>query len=112
MLRVNIREPRFEYDDNDPAGFRPGVFRFGKLLGARRLGTSVYELPPGQSVCPYHYEYGEEEWLSVRPAISPRKTACNDMKVMRSRTARRCPRYCALSTSSATSTNVMVGRTP
>ena len=23
----------------------------------------MYELAPGQSICPYHYEYGEEEWL-------------------------------------------------
>jgi uncharacterized cupin superfamily protein len=29
------------------------------------LGGSVYELPPGQSNCPYHYEYGNEEWLIV-----------------------------------------------
>jgi uncharacterized cupin superfamily protein len=72
MQRVNIREPKFEYDDKDPAGFRPGMFRFGKLLGAQKLGTSVYELPPGQSICPYHYEYGEEEWVVVlagRPTL-------------------------------------------
>ena len=31
----------------------------------RAVGTSVYELPPGQSICPYHYEYAEEEWLVV-----------------------------------------------
>jgi len=29
------------------------------------LGATVYELPPGQSNCPYHYEYGNEEWLIV-----------------------------------------------
>ncbi len=23
---------------------------------------SLYELPPGQAVCPYHYEYADEEW--------------------------------------------------
>ena len=28
-------------------------------------GISVYELPPGQAVCPYHFEVGEEEWLLV-----------------------------------------------
>jgi uncharacterized cupin superfamily protein len=65
MQRVNIGAPVFEYDDEDPDGFRAGMFRFGKLLNARQLGTSVYELPPGQSICPYHYEYGEEEWLLV-----------------------------------------------
>ena len=38
----------------------------------RRPGTSVYELPPGQQICPYHYEYPEEEWLIVlqgRPTL-------------------------------------------
>ena len=25
----------------------------------------MYELPPGQALCPYHYEYAEEEWLIV-----------------------------------------------
>lgn len=39
--------------------------RFGKRLGAAMIGGSVYELPPGQSICPYHYEYGNEEWLIV-----------------------------------------------
>jgi uncharacterized cupin superfamily protein len=65
MRRVNIREPEFTVDPDDPDGFRAGMFRFGSLLGASRLGTSVYELPPGQQICPYHYEYGEEEWLLV-----------------------------------------------
>ena len=37
--------------------------RFGPKIGATQLGGSVYELPPGQSICPYHYEYPEEEWL-------------------------------------------------
>lgn len=72
MKRVNIREPKFEYDDGHPEGFRRGLFRLGKLLGATEVGTSVYELPPGQAICPYHYEYGEEEWLLVlegRPTL-------------------------------------------
>jgi uncharacterized cupin superfamily protein len=65
VKRVNIAEPSFAYDDTDPDGFRGGMFRFGSLVGAEELGTSVYELPPGQSICPYHYEYAEEEWLIV-----------------------------------------------
>ena len=65
MQRVNIAEPPFAYDADDPDGFRGGMFRFGSLVGAEQLGTSVYELPPGQSICPYHYEYAEEEWLVV-----------------------------------------------
>jgi uncharacterized cupin superfamily protein len=39
--------------------------RLGPGLGAEQMGTSVYEIPPGQALCPYHYEYAEEEWLLV-----------------------------------------------
>jgi uncharacterized cupin superfamily protein len=39
--------------------------RVGSQLGAARTGLSVYELPPGQAVGPYHYEDPEEEWLLV-----------------------------------------------
>jgi len=66
MQRINIASPRFEYDAEDPEGFRSGMARLGKLLaGAEDSGITVYELPPGQAVCPYHYEAGEEEWLLV-----------------------------------------------
>lgn len=72
MRKVNIAAPEFKYDDADPDGFRAGMFRFGKQLGAEETGTSVYELPPGQAICPYHYEHAEEEWLIVlegRPTL-------------------------------------------
>ncbi len=40
---------------------------------------SLYELPPGQALCPYHYEYAEEEWvlaLEGRPTVrTPEGTA-------------------------------------
>jgi uncharacterized cupin superfamily protein len=36
-----------------------------KTFGAERSGATLYEIPPGQSVCPYHYELAEEEWLLV-----------------------------------------------
>jgi uncharacterized cupin superfamily protein len=66
MKRINIAAPEFEYDGGDPEGFRSGLARLGKLLGGpEESGISVYELPPGQAVCPYHYEVGEEEWLLV-----------------------------------------------
>jgi uncharacterized cupin superfamily protein len=65
MKRVNIAASVFEYDAEDPEGFKVGMARLGKELGAERTGISVYEIPPGQSICPYHYEIGEEEWLLV-----------------------------------------------
>src|SRR5436305_4661576 len=72
MARIPISAPAFEYDDTDPEGFRCGMVRVGKVVGAKLTGASVYELPPGQTLCPYHYEYGEEEWVLVldgRPSI-------------------------------------------
>jgi uncharacterized cupin superfamily protein len=65
MTRLNIANPNFTYDDDDPAGYRAGMHRLGTELGAERTGMSVYELPPGEKLCPYHYEWGEEEWLLV-----------------------------------------------
>jgi uncharacterized cupin superfamily protein len=62
---LNIGAPDFHYDADDPDGFKAGMARVGPLLGARQLGASIYELPPGQAICPYHYEYAEEEWLLV-----------------------------------------------
>ena len=67
MRRLNIAPPEFSYDQGDPEGFRSGMLRLGPLLGA-----SVYEIAPGQAICPFHYEYAEEEWLLVlegRPTV-------------------------------------------
>lgn len=36
------------------------------------MGATLYELPPGQRICPYHYHYNDEEWLLVlegRPTL-------------------------------------------
>jgi uncharacterized cupin superfamily protein len=65
VRRVDLNRLEPEYDDADPDGYRAGMDRFGERLGAVMLGGSVYELPPQQSNCPYHYEYGNEEWLIV-----------------------------------------------
>jgi uncharacterized cupin superfamily protein len=65
MKRINIASPAFDFDPEDPDGFRAGHLPLRKLLGAEQTGISVYELPPGQAICPYHYELGEEEWLLV-----------------------------------------------
>jgi uncharacterized cupin superfamily protein len=62
---VNVGDLACEPDGSDPPGFQALAKRFGPLIGAERLGATVYELPEGQSNCPYHYEYGREEWLFV-----------------------------------------------
>ena len=65
MERFKLDAAQPEYDSSDPDGYHAGMDRFGPKIGATQMGGSVYELPPGQSICPYHYEYPEEEWLTV-----------------------------------------------
>jgi uncharacterized cupin superfamily protein len=62
---VNLYDISVEGDPSDPPGYRRGMASFGPSIGAERLGGSVYELDPGDSVSPYHYEGVEEEWLLV-----------------------------------------------
>ena len=64
MLKFNVLAASLEYDQSDPEGYRAGSNRFGPKIGAKRIGATVYEIPPGQALCPYHYE-SEEEWLLV-----------------------------------------------
>ena len=71
-MTVNLFELEVARDEGDPPGYDTGYVRVGPLVGATKLGLSVYELPPGQSICPYHYENAEEEWLIVlvgRPTL-------------------------------------------
>jgi uncharacterized cupin superfamily protein len=65
MSELNLFDVEPTWDEGDPDGYNAGYVRVGPLIGAKDLGLSVYELPPGQSICPYHYEYGFDEWLIV-----------------------------------------------
>ena len=62
---VNLHDVELSRDDDDPKGYEAGYARLGPLLGSERLGATIYELEQGNSNCPYHYEYGNEEWLLV-----------------------------------------------
>jgi len=65
VRRVNLASIECEPRPQLPEGFRRNSTRVGAALGAARTGLSVYELPPGQAIGPYHYENPEEEWLLV-----------------------------------------------
>ena len=72
MRKINLDELEIAYGDDDPEGYRVGHSRFGPQIGASAMGATVYELNEGQSICPYHYEYGCEEWAIVlrgRPTL-------------------------------------------
>jgi uncharacterized cupin superfamily protein len=64
MRTFNIFDAPVCYEPSAPEPYAIGQSRFGPQIGARRMGATLYELPPGQSLCPYHYE-SEEEWLLV-----------------------------------------------
>ena len=64
MSWPNVYRLACQYDQADPEGYRSGIARVGAAAGGKALVVKLYEIPPGESVCPYHYEY-EEEWLLV-----------------------------------------------
>lgn len=65
MNRISLAKSDVEFDPADPEGFKAGMLRPGPELGAKNSGATFYELPPGEALCPYHYEWAEEEWLLV-----------------------------------------------
>lgn len=72
MSRVNLFDVDVQADEDEPPGYGARRARVGPLVGGEQLGLSVYEVPPGLSICPYHYENAEEEWLIVlagRPTL-------------------------------------------
>ena len=82
-LPVNLLEVETEGDEGDPEGYRARAVRVGPLIGASALGATVYDLDPGESVCPYHYEWGNEEWLIVlegRPTLRDEEDDEHELK--------------------------------
>jgi uncharacterized cupin superfamily protein len=72
MSRANVFEPDLEPGPDDPPGFRTRGAEVGRQAGSRRLGASLYELPPREALCPYHWHEANEEMaivLSGRPSI-------------------------------------------
>ena len=64
MPTANVFTAEFEYDDDDPDGYRSGAALISRLAGGKENVVKAFQVPPGQSICPYHYEY-VEEWLLV-----------------------------------------------
>ena len=63
MKVFNLFSGELDRDDDDPPGYSCGYKRLGPILGASLIGATLLDLDPGNSNCPYHYEYGREEWL-------------------------------------------------
>jgi uncharacterized cupin superfamily protein len=61
---ANLFNPRFDGDQDRP-GFSYRRARLARQAGARELGASLYEFPPGQATFPYHAHTANEELLVV-----------------------------------------------
>jgi uncharacterized cupin superfamily protein len=81
VSEVNLVSVPVQKDDDDPDGYNTSYARVGPLVGGASLGLSVYELPAGQSICPYHYETGEEEWLVALVGAPTLRTPDGDFEL-------------------------------
>jgi uncharacterized cupin superfamily protein len=71
MTTPNLFQPDFG-ERNEQPGFAHRRARLGRQAGSANLGASLYELDPGEAVCPYHWHAAEEEMLVVvsgRPSL-------------------------------------------
>jgi uncharacterized cupin superfamily protein len=70
---ANVYEPDFESPPHGvPAPFTRRQARVAAEAGARDLGATVYDLRPGEAICPLHTHHGNEELLIVlsgRPTL-------------------------------------------
>ena len=87
---MNLFEAELAFDEDDPVGYHTAYLRTAPILGGKNIAFNVFELPPGQSVCPYHYESTEEEWIIVltgRPTVR----TCRESEVISSSMVTRPP---------------------
>jgi uncharacterized cupin superfamily protein len=68
---ANVYEPDWDAERDEPP-YRWRRSRIGRQTGARRLGASLFEVPPGAATFPLHIHHANEEMLVVvagRPTL-------------------------------------------
>jgi uncharacterized cupin superfamily protein len=65
LLAIDVAPLPVDPGDGAAASARGRGRRVGPLLGARTWAATVWELAPGESSAPYHYESRREEWALV-----------------------------------------------
>lgn len=68
---MNINDADFD-DIREGDGFRSVRARLARQLGARMVGASLWEVPPGEAAYPYHWHVSQEEIVVVlegRPSL-------------------------------------------
>ena len=69
-------------DGTDEPGFRNRERPIGETLGAQKLGGTIYLIEPGQRICPYHWHFGEEEWLLVLDGTVTLRTPAGERELV------------------------------
>ena len=64
--RFNLVRRQLRLRRDQPEGYRRGHARVGEAIGSRRIGGTVYELPPGESAG--HHYAGVDQWLTSSTA--------------------------------------------
>jgi uncharacterized cupin superfamily protein len=70
----NVFEPDWDANRDDPP-FQWRRARLGRQAGARELGASLFDVPPGSATFPLHAHYANEEMVIVlagRPTLTDR----------------------------------------
>ena len=62
---MNLRDCEVGRLDELPDGFEHLAARVRPAVGGDQIGCSLYELPPGEQLWPYHWHLGNEEWAVV-----------------------------------------------
>ncbi len=65
METFNLFDGETDEGPAEAPGYRCRAARVGAKLGAVHLGMSIYDLPAGEAIGPYHFEWTDEEWLIV-----------------------------------------------
>ena len=72
---INLFDPSWEEERDEPEGFRARRLYFARTLGAEQIGASLWEIEPGQSNMPYHAHHANEELLVVLAGAPTLRTA-------------------------------------
>jgi uncharacterized cupin superfamily protein len=62
---VNLRDCEVQVAEELPTGFRHLRASIRPELGGEQIGCTVYELPVGERLWPYHGHWNNEEWAIV-----------------------------------------------
>jgi uncharacterized cupin superfamily protein len=76
---ANVFEPAWDAGRDEPP-FRWRRARLGRQAGARDLGASLFELPPGAASFPLHAHYNNEEMIVVLAGSPSLTTADGEVR--------------------------------